>query len=275
VRVTDSSGAPVVGTEVQIYEPKRTVATSVTNGAGRVAFDSLPFGVYGVVVSRPELYRSFRATNDSLYKYRDGFIVDEGWKDSAFVVLARCAGTVRATVTDDAGAPVPGVRARLYTVAGVLQTLTTASNGQAVFPNAECATQMGVRIESTFTHVAAEGRGTSFADGVFLTNGAVADLQLRVQRCSGLVRVLVRDQTGAPVNAAGLLLYASTGPLTPTTTGSDGRALIPAPCGMQLGVRVQPPAGYSVVEGRGTSFVDGFTMTNGAAMDITFTLQRP
>jgi hypothetical protein len=58
-------------------------------------------------------------------------------------------------------------------------------------------------------------------------------------------------------------------------TAADGRVTFSqAPCATQLGILITPAPGYSVPDGRGSRFIDGLTVTNGATIDVTFRVSK-
>jgi hypothetical protein len=58
-------------------------------------------------------------------------------------------------------------------------------------------------------------------------------------------------------------------------SGADGRVnFTEAPCVVQVGVSITAPLGYTVTEGRNSSFFDGLTLSSGGARDVTFRLRK-
>src|SRR4029077_18584991 len=114
-RVVDAGGTPLSGVQTFLYSPTKVLDTVVTDASGLATFLEVPFGAYGVAITRPLLYRSYRSVDDSLYAFRDGIFVEADSKDSVRFALQRCSGQVRFHVNDQQGAPMVGVRAVLYT----------------------------------------------------------------------------------------------------------------------------------------------------------------
>jgi hypothetical protein len=175
-RVVQSNGTPIAGVNVTAYAPTTVDGKAVTDAAGFVAFPNLPFGVHGLVVERPPLYRDFVKPGDSLYAVRDNLIVDAGSNDTTTFRLARCAGTLRARALDAAGLPVAGVTAVFYTATQQLALLVTGSDGFVSFGQAPCATQLGVLITPAAGYTVADGRGSRFIDGLTVANNATVDV---------------------------------------------------------------------------------------------------
>jgi hypothetical protein len=181
-RVVQSNGTPIPGASVTAYTPTTVDGKAVTDSAGFVSFPNVPFGVHGLVVVRPPLYRDFVKTGDSLYAVRDNLIVDAGSNDTTTFRLSRCVGTVRARALDGAGLPVAGVTAVFYTPTQQLALLVTGADGFASFAQAPCATQLGVLITPAAGYTVAEGRGSRFIDGLTVANNATVDVVFRLTK---------------------------------------------------------------------------------------------
>lgn len=178
VRVLQDDGAPIAGAIVTAYDPARPNGTATTDSSGRAVFSSVPFGVHGVVVTRPLFYR---LPGDSLYSFRDNVIVEDGSQDSVVFRFQKCAGTVQALVLDDGGAPVPGTTAVFYTATDQLGIAATGADGRVTFTQAPCA-EVGVFITPAPGYSVQEGRGSRFIDGLKVTNGAALNVTFRVQK---------------------------------------------------------------------------------------------
>lgn len=182
VRVVQPDGSPIPGAQVIAYDPQRQNATATTDAAGTATFPALPYGVHGVVVLRPFLYRDYAKQNDSLYVYRDDLLVDDGSRDTVVVRMQRCAGSVRALVVDQTGQPVPGTTAAFYSASQEFGVAVTGADGRVAFSPAPCATQLGIYITPAAGYSVPEGRGSRFIDGFTVTNGNTSELTFRVQR---------------------------------------------------------------------------------------------
>lgn len=182
VRVAQTNGAPLAGVPVTLYEPTKIDTKTVSDSSGRVTFSNVPFGVYGVIVDRPYLYRDFKSPGDSLYAVHDNLIIEEGAADTASFSLARCAGTTSALILDQNGSPVPLTTAAFYTSTATLGVVQSGADGRATLAAAPCAFQLGVRINPPLGYSAAEGRGTTYMDGFTVTNGETTTVTLHVQK---------------------------------------------------------------------------------------------
>jgi hypothetical protein len=182
VRVADAAGPSFVGLPVKLYSPSRDIATALTDSAGRVTFNAVPYGQYGIVVTRPYFYRDYKIPGDSAYAFRDGLLIEDGSRDSVIVNLKRCAGTVRISAVDSLGVPVPLVTAALYTPTANLGVGQTDKSGQVLFPDSPCAFPLVVFINPAAGYTAPEGRGTSYLDGLVLKGGDTLTVVFRLQR---------------------------------------------------------------------------------------------
>lgn len=182
VRLTQPTGAPIAGAVVTVYDPAAIRGKVTTDVSGKAVFNSLPFGVYGVSVERPYLYRDFQKLGDSAFAFRDRLIVEDGIRDSVPIVLTKCAGSIRVSAVDQTSAPVPGTTAVVYVSTGALARTPTASDGKTRFDDLPCATQLGVIIVAPPGYAVAEGRGSSYFDGFTLGKDQTLDLAFRLQK---------------------------------------------------------------------------------------------
>jgi hypothetical protein len=183
-RVTQTDGTAIAGATVTAYTSKAVDGKAITDAAGRATFANLSFGIHGLFLERPLLYRDFRAPGDSLYAYRDNLIVEAGSSDTTSFRLARCAGTVRAIALDGTGAPVRGVTATFYTSTQQLAVLATGTDGTVSYSAIPCAVQVGVQITPAAGYTAPSGRGFRFIDGLTVTNGARVDATFHLVKTS-------------------------------------------------------------------------------------------
>lgn len=271
VVATDSAGMGVPDVWLQLYTGVRIIAYGTTDPSGRYLFTDVPPGGYGVLLVTPPGYKD---TNDSTYMVVDKLTVAAGTIEPVRFTLNECRGVIDATVTELVGASAQGVNLLFYTAAGPLQLLQTDAGGARSL-GVICG-QYGVRFDSTLGYASPTGRNSSYVDGLVVHRNTHVSAALRVQSCFGALRVTVLDAANAPVSAAGLVVYTSTSNLATGLTGADGRytfARVPCPTG--VGVAVSAPAGYRVVQGRGSSFIDGLLMANNVTMDVTFHLAAP
>jgi hypothetical protein len=182
-RVLQPDGTPIVGAPVTAYSPTAVNARGTTDATGTITFANVPFGVHGLSVTRPLLYRDYRAPGDSLSSFRDNLIVDAGSSDSTIFRLTKCAGTVRAIAVDGNGAPVQGVTAVFYTSTQQLAVLTTGTDGTVSYSQIPCVVQTGVIITPAAGYSVPTG-GLRFIDGITVTNGARVDATFHLVKTS-------------------------------------------------------------------------------------------
>ncbi|MBM3854685.1 MAG: carboxypeptidase regulatory-like domain-containing protein [Verrucomicrobia bacterium] len=215
----------------------------------------------------------YRDVGEPPFIYRDGILVEPDIPASAKFVLVPCGGRITVTVRDNSGGAVPNAKLFAYNNEGVVDSAVTAANGVQVFSNLPCLDH-GVRVRAPGIWVADENRGSAYVDGLMIHRGSslLATLTLRV--CSATLRVRVQDAAAAPVTGAMVTLYTSESAHSAASSGSDGSILFDKiPC-REYGVRITPPAGFVVTEGRGSSYFDGIRVDNGDSVERTFVLQR-
>jgi hypothetical protein len=182
VRLLQTTGAPLAGVTITLYDPIAIRGAVKTDSDGRAVFSDVPFGVYGVSLERPFLYRDFRGFGDSAYAFRDDLIVEGDARDSVSIVLTKCAGTIRVNAIDQNGAPVVGATVVAYSATQELAGKQTAADGRATFGDLPCVMQLGVRIAAPAGYSVRDGRGSSYSDGLTFTVGQVRDVAFQLVR---------------------------------------------------------------------------------------------
>ena len=272
-RVVDQAGAPVAGTDVELYRADSILRRTKTAPDGRVIFYAVPYGQVGVRTVRPAEYRDL---GESAYLWNDGLLIEDGVTANALLTLQRCRGTINVRVADPARGAAPGLKAYLFIKAGLLDSARTASDGRVSFQTPMC-NDFGVRIAQSGDWRVTPGRGSEFADGLIINRGTTRDVSLAVQynSCRGAMRVTTVDGAGAVVPGATVVLYSAASDLPVSTVATTGVATFSdLGCGPpERGVRIIPPSGWTVASG-GSDHVDALTVTSGATMDVRFTLTR-
>ncbi|SVB52502.1 uncharacterized protein METZ01_LOCUS205356, partial [marine metagenome] len=110
-------------------------------------------------------------------------------------------------------------------------------------------------------------------DGISVTRQSDQTSSFTVEPCRGEIGVRVEDENSDPVSGALLELYALNRTWDQDFTGANGVLTFTQACGMEVGVRVTPPAGYTVPEGRGSSFYDGLRPDIDGRVELVFRLQ--
>ncbi|MBM3908276.1 MAG: carboxypeptidase regulatory-like domain-containing protein [Gemmatimonadetes bacterium] len=274
-QVTEPGGAPVAGVKLELYRPSGVIREGVAGTNGRLSFDAVPFGQYGVRAYRPKAYRDL---DEPLTVWTDGVVVEGGVTAVAPLSMAPCRGTIDVRVTDPVYGAASGVRLLLFTVEGVVDSVRTAADGSARFTTPFCS-DFGVRAIANGDWRFASARGSEFVDGLVIRRGTVRSAALSAQynTCRGNLRVSVTDGTGAFIPGARLELYtaANADTLRTMVTAAEPAIFSNLGCGPpERGVRIVPPAGWKVTEGAGTSWVDALVIRAGATLDVAFRLSR-
>ena len=199
-------------------------------------------------------------------------MIDEGWIEEVSFVLEKCLGAVRGSVKDISGAPVMEHTVRLYSSTATLELKDTGADGVAVFDSIPCG-NFGIALVQRPGWIFEEGRGLSFHDGISVINQSDQGFSFSIESCSGEVGSRVEDQNSDPVSGALLELYATNRTWDQDITGAAGALTFTGACGMEVGVKVTPPTGYTVQQGRGLSFFDGLNPDPGGRVEVVFRLQ--
>jgi hypothetical protein len=178
-------------------------------------------------------------------------------------------GSVRVTVQDGSGQPLPEVHVLLYSPQGVVDTGVTDAAGQVLFKLVPRG-NFGVRAQAPAGYVAKPGT-KDYADGLKVDRATDLDVHLTfVPDCCATVRAHVVDTGGAPLAGVQVILYDAVATRDVKATGADGTAVFTGLTSGGYGVRGVPPQGYAVPAG-GKDFVDGIGLTIGK--DTTVTLR--
>jgi hypothetical protein len=228
--------------------------------------------MYGVVVERPALYRD---SGEVALPFQDGLIVEAGSNELAPFTFERCLGTLVAQVVEQGRRPVPGAELVLYRGDSTLRREPVQADGTRSFSALGCG-DLGVRVVVPRGYVAVEQRGSAYVDGLRMRRNGVAQALLTVQRLPrATVRVVALDENARAVADARVVLYTGQGVARDLRTGADGvvsldTILMTTP----YGVRLVPPRGYRLGEGRGISFFDDVLLGDGETRTLTFRPQR-
>ena len=267
--VQDVSGAPVVEHTVRLYSSTATLELKDTGADGLAVFDSIDCGNRGLsLVETPGW--SFEEGRG--LSFHDGISVTHQSDQTFSFTVEPCHGTVRGSVQDISGAPVTEHPIRLYSSTATLELKDTGADGVAVFDSIPCG-NFGIALVQRPGWIFEEGRGLSFDDGISVINQSDQGFSFSIESCSGEVGIRVEDQNSDPVSGALLELYATDRTWDQDITGADGVLTFTGACGMEVGVRVTPPAGYTVPEGRGSSFYDGLRPDIDGRVELVFRLQ--
>lgn len=272
-QVSEPDGAGVARIPVILYSPNGALRRGVTDATGRFVFDSIPLGNYGVFAERPTLYLDSAETS---LPSTAGLIVDEGRREPANFIFARCTGSVNARVIDNTGAGVRGALLIFYTATSKHGEEAVSDDGSKVFAPLICD-DYGVRVQLPVGWMATEGKGVTFADGLRVRRGSALTATLRVQRIGrATVRVRIADQNDSAVANARVVLYTGAGIARDVVTDANGVALLVDVLVNELyGLRVVNFTGYLATEGRGTTYEDNLRLIDGETRTFNFRFFRP
>jgi hypothetical protein len=271
VQASDPDGAALPGVQLQLYTGEGIKQTAVTDSAGRHRFEGVPLDAYGVMAFPAAGYVTPAGRSLAVV---DDLLIDAGHVAEARFVFRRCLADLVVRAQQPSGAPVPDVGVLLYTGEGVQAEARTDAQGRHEFTGVTCG-RYGVRIQAPAGYRVAEGRGSSFIDGIELGLDDRRTIEFAVPACRGRIRGRVVDQADAPVAGASLTLYTPHGVQAVTYTDAAGEFAFEAVgCGADYAVLVVPPTGYTVVDGRGTSIFDGLVIEPGSDRALTFRLTR-
>jgi hypothetical protein len=179
-------------------------------------------------------------------------------------------GSVRVTVVTVAGTPVPNVPVNLYTGPRPIEYAQTDAAGaytfQRVPPNYYGVT---VTVPAGLGDIAL----TPFVsqDNIIIEGEMERSVTFTLVPCSGSIVAAVRDTAGGGVPNVPLTLYDRSGDRDSATTGTDGLHRFSTTCG-EYGLRLAKGAGYAIIPGRGSEFVDSVRVTR-ATPDVTAQLR--
>lgn len=270
VAVREPDGSAVKDTEVLLYSPKGVHAVTRMGDQTQVIFEPVPFGMWGVRVVPPEIYLE-EGQRDFV---KDGLLVEQGSSRNADFILEKCLGDLMARVRTSLGQPVAGLSVRLYRPTGPVEEKTTDSTGEATFGPLFCRT-FGLAVLPKLGWEFEEGYGKSYWDGLRVQRGVRRTVNFTVDPCAGVIESRVRDEMGNAVKGARMALYVPEGEIRTGETDESGvQRFTDIPCGREYGVRITPPSGYSVEEGRGKSFFDGLKPRGPVPTVLEFRLKK-
>jgi hypothetical protein len=179
VSVSDQSSRPAAGLALRLYGVGEDDAISTIGPDGTHRFTGVRCGEYGVqLLPTP----GFVIANGRGLSFVDGIRIHRGAALAVRLTLQSCAGDIRIFVHDAAGAGVPGARVSAYSASGNLATINSGADGRVLLAALPCGADLGVAIVAPAGYSVATGRGTSFFDGLRVTNGGTLDLDFTLSR---------------------------------------------------------------------------------------------
>ena len=270
VTVTEPDGIPVEGARIFLSSPFEVVEEEVTGPTGRITFDPVHFGNWGVRVAPPDFHGDAAEPDP----FQDGIIIEDGSVQETIFSLERCEGDLKVRVLDESGGSVADHPLILYRSSGVVEEGRTGSGGERTFGPLPCR-GFGIALVRIPGWKFEEGRGTGFIDGIEVTRGSSQAFTFYVERCVANIRASVVDGAGTSVGGASLALFTAREEVIRRETDASGTVVFTeVGCGIEYGVSVTPPEGYAVEEGRGSSFFDGLVPSKGEELVVTFRVDR-
>ncbi|MBU6367351.1 MAG: hypothetical protein KJT01_14145 [Gemmatimonadetes bacterium] len=253
------SVTPIAGTRVLLYTGDRPMGYATSDSSGRVLFQDVPEGVYGLRISAPPGYlplerlyigpASTEFVHNVRVRPRDSLGVQ-------FTLLKEGRGRVAVQVQDADGRGLADIPLNLYGPQGPLAAARTDAAGRATFE----ALPLGNYGVFASRPVAFRDSGEAPQvprDGLIVDEGSTQRAAFTFAPCGGSVVAEVRDQQGRPAPGR-VQLYQGTGPLQVVTLPADGMQRFDALLCDVYGVRyLPPPVGWRAAEVRGAAFADG------------------
>lgn len=170
VAVRDEAGRGVSGAPIRLYSAISVIRDAVTGVDGTFRFTPVTCGEYGVTIMPRAGYTVAAGRGNS---FVDGVLLRRGGSPSVSLAVRSCAATLNVSVRDASGVAVAGATLSLYNARGPLASLVTGSSGTVSFPAVLCGEDVGVNVTPPAGYSVPPGNGSSFFDGIRLTNGAV------------------------------------------------------------------------------------------------------
>ncbi|MEO7362824.1 MAG: carboxypeptidase regulatory-like domain-containing protein [Gemmatimonadaceae bacterium] len=274
-QVLRRDSTPIPGTLIQLYTGQRPMGYATTDSSGTFRFVDIPDGVYGVRIVPPAGYVSINdiiGGGDSGVVH-DGLVLPEqGSLFVRFQLLKLGSGNVGVFVENAERKPMSGIRVVLYTSAGSVTEGETDAQGRYAFPPVPVGNYGVFALRPPAFTDSAENPLPS-RDGFVVDEGSSSTANFQFALCVGTLDVRVRDNTNAPVPGTLLSYYGNFGVQDSILGGEASRHITNVPCGI-YGVRIRPPVGWTVNEGRGTTFQDNISIHRGTAADVTLRVTR-
>ena len=267
--VQDDSGTPFPEYPIRLYQSTADLDVKNTGTDGMVVFDSITCGDRGLALVETPGW--FFEEGPGL-SFHDGISVTRGSDQTFSFTVEPCLGTLRGSVQDASGVPVIEHPVRLYSSTSTLELEDTGADGVTVFDSIPCG-NFGIALTQRPGWTFEQGLNSSFYDGISVTDQSDQTFSFTVEPCSGAVGVRVEDENSDPVSGALLQLYANDRTWDQDVTTADGVILFTQACGMEVGVKVTPPSGYTVSQGRGLSFFDGLRPDLNGRVELVFRLR--
>lgn len=276
VQVTQRNGVPIPGVPLRLYTGERSMAYGATDADGRYTFGLVPDGRYGVATSLIPGYARLEGVRPGPpTSYVDQLTVTAGAEAIAQLsLLKQGPGTIVATVTEPGGAPVAGVAVTLYTGAGTRRESVTNGTGHFTFANVPFG-NWGVSVLRPAHYLDSAEAPIVHHDDIIVDEGSLDSASFTFAPCTGAIATTVRDDAGAAIPGAAVTLYTSQRSLDSAVADAGGAHQFQNIECANYGVTVTSvPIGWTIVRGRGSSFVDGLFVHRNGTRAAALRVQR-
>ncbi|HEX2167415.1 MAG TPA: carboxypeptidase regulatory-like domain-containing protein [Longimicrobiales bacterium] len=186
--------------------------------------------------------------------------------DGSDPISTPATGSIRGTVTDNAGAAVANVAVELTGNGQAVRTTNSGADGVYTFADLPPGTYtLAVTAPTGFTVGAARTTSVAVAGGAQASAAAFV-----LDRVGGSITGTVADLTGANVSNAAVVLTGNGRPARTANTNANGVYTFANVSPGTYTLTVTPPLGYTL-SAEGTASV---TVTTGAQADVSFVLNR-
>jgi hypothetical protein len=275
VEVKTRQGTPLSDVRLTLFRGDRQLEYARTDSLGRVVFEEVPRGTYGVLAELKEPVRGLGALGAGGGEGNVKLPINIVGGDEAPVAITLLkvgTGTFEAVVRDNDSLPVGNVEITAYTPTGFIGTKRSDAAGIARFDS------IPFGPFGAFAIVPDSIGGPDVApidrQGMFFDAGHFERRTYTITRCRGTITAQVLDQANAPVANYSVALYTASAFERRLTTGVTGLATFTlVRCG-EYYVTAEPAAGFTVNYVRGQGFQDGLGVTLGASLTPTLRVTR-
>ena len=275
VQVARRDSTPIAGSQLILYTGARPMGYAATGANGEYIFKNVPEGVYGVRAIPPDGYRTLASLSggDQTEVHDQLLVNDSAHIALSFRFLRVGAGSIAVHVAQENGSPIVGLPLLLYDDTRTLLSAVTDVGGNYVFTNVPFGSY-GVSATRLEKYQDGTQPATEAEDGIVTDAGSTQKVELNFEPCTGDVTVSIRDDFGDAVKGSTLTFYDNLHVITQVKVDTSADyTFADVPCGI-YGVRVQPPVGYTVVEGPGTSYRDQLSVHRHSELAAQLTLTR-
>lgn len=275
VEVKTRQGTPLTDVRLTLFRGDRQIEYARTDSLGRVLFEEVPRGTYGVLAELKEPVRGLGVLGTGQGEGNVTPAINIVGGDEAAVAMTLLkygAGSFEAVVRDDDALPLPNVEIVAYTPGGFIGSKRSNAAGIVRFDSIPFGPFGAFAIVPE--SIGGPGVAPINRQGMFFDAGHFERRTYTLTRCRGTIAARVLDQANAPVANYPVALYTSTALERRVNTSATGDATFTlVRCG-EYYVTAEPKAGFSVNYVRGQGFQDGLRITVGASLTPTLRVSR-